>query len=155
MPRPLWITAGFLVALTVGLMTAFTADVAAPRSVRAVLAAPNARTLVRLEGTVRPVGVNQLALTDSTGEIRLSTCPAWYRPLRFGAGERVRVVGHLAPRHLWRADRPAFVVYGMEGEYGTRVTLRQNDGVPLWHRYRDLPGRRLRWETERDLTSAN
>jgi hypothetical protein len=154
-PRIRWIAFGFLLAWTAGVMSAFTADAIPARSIRAVLAAPPSRGLSRLEGTVRSLATNQLALTDATGEIRLMTCPAWYRPLLFGARERVRVVGHVAPRQLWRANRPSFLVYRLEGEYGTRVTLRQNDGVPLWHHYRGLPGRQLQWEIARDLASAN
>jgi hypothetical protein len=155
MPRPLWIALSFLIALAGGVKIGFRTVAASPRTVRDVLAEPQARALVRLAGTVRSVGTNQLTLKDSTGEIRLSTCPAWYRPLSFGARERVGVVGHVAPRQLWRANRPTFVVYRIEGEYGTRVRLRQHDGVPVWNRYRDLPGRRLQWENMRDLASAN
>ena len=155
MSRPLWITAGVLIALVVGVKTTFITEAAAPRAVRDLLAEPHSSAQVRLEGTVRPIGTNQLTLTDSTGGIRLSTCPAWYRPLSFGARERVSVVGHVAPRHQWRANRPTFVVYRIEGERGTRVTLRQHDGVPLWHHYRDLPGRRIQQEIASDLASAN
>lgn len=153
--RLIWILAGFLIALVAGVVVASRNDAAARSDVRSVLATSRTSGLVRLQGNVHALGTNRLVLKDATGEIHLSTCPAWYRRLSFGSRERVRVLGHLAPRQLWRANRPTFVVYRIEGDYGMRLTLRQNDGVPVWHRYRDYPGRWLQWEISRELASAS
>jgi len=155
MLRNLWIAAGLLLAFTIGVVLVSRTDGTPARSIHALLAEAPSDGLIRLSGVVRSAGTNQLTLTDDTDEIRLSTCPAWYHPLLFGAHERVRVVGHLAPRHLWRAGRPMFVVYNLDSEYGKQITLRLHDGVPVWHRYRELPGRRMQLETARSLASAN
>jgi hypothetical protein len=148
------LVAAVAVALAAGAVTAFTADFHEPRTIREVIeAAPN-RRLVVLEGTVRSPSANRLVLTDSTGEIRLNTCPQWYRPLLFGARETVHVVGHLAAPQTWRNNQPVFLVYRIRGEYGTRLTLRHNDGVPLWHTLRAVPGRQLQGEIAQELAQA-
>jgi hypothetical protein len=101
------------------------------------------RRLVELEGITRASGPNRLILNDGTGEVRLIVCPQWYRPLSFQPSETVLVTGHLASAQTWRDNLRSFLVYRIQGDLGSRLTLRYDDGVPVWHRYRAEPGKRM------------
>ena len=83
----------------------------------------------REQRIVRP---DRFLLEDDSGEIRLITCPPWYRFLFYGRGEQVRVVGHLVPRI--RLDLPpgltrAEVLDAIEGH-----VIGQGDMVPIYQR---------------------
>jgi hypothetical protein len=87
---------------------------------------------VTLTGQVEVLRPNRFLLRDGTGEIRLETCPPWYRLLPLRPGEKVRVVGDLAPRSRWRLDRPDFTVHRLSREDGTEIVLRFGGGSPPW-----------------------
>jgi hypothetical protein len=87
---------------------------------------------VVLSGAVEVLRPNRFLLRDGTGEIRLETCPPWYRPLPLHPGEHVRVQGTLAPRHHWRMDHPVFVVHSLHRENGEEIVLRHGYGLPPW-----------------------
>jgi hypothetical protein len=99
--------------------------------VQEVIAAARPRAAV-LEGEVELLRPNRFLLRDESGEIRLETCPVWYRALVLRPGERVRVQGELAPRKRWLLDRPSFVVHRLRREEGPEIVLRHADGSPRW-----------------------
>jgi hypothetical protein len=102
-------------------------------TVREAIDGPRSVNVV-LTGAVETLRPNRFLLRDKTGEIRLETCPPWYRSLSLSPGERVRVQGDLAPRQHWLMDRPVFVVYRLRGERGPEIVLRHTDGPPPWGR---------------------
>lgn len=108
-------------------------------TVEEVIAGESPR-FVALAGTVDVLRPNRFLLRDETGEIRLETCPPWYRPLSLQPGERVRVLGVLAPRHHWRMDLPVFVVHRLRRASGPEIVLRHGNGLPPW--------RHETWRTE-------
>ena len=101
--------------------------------VRQVIAGGQPRAAV-MQGEVDVLRPNRFVLRDGSGEIRLETCPVWYRPLPLRPGERIRVQGELAPRHRWLLNRPSFVVYRLRRQDGQEIVLRYDEGPPPWRR---------------------
>jgi len=102
-------------------------------TVQALVAAGQPQVAV-LEGEIEVLRPNRFLLRDRTGAIRLETCPVWYRPLPLRPGERVRVIGELAPRSRWRMNHPVFVVHRLRRHDGPEIVLRYNQGPPPWQR---------------------
>jgi hypothetical protein len=100
-------------------------------TVREAVAGPAARAVV-LEGEIEVLRPNRFILRDETGEIRLETCPPWYRLLPLRPGERISTLGELAPRSRWLLDRPSFVVHRLRRQDGSEIALRFGEGIPPW-----------------------
>jgi hypothetical protein len=102
-------------------------------TVQAVLTAPRPEAAV-LDGEIDVLQPNRFRLRDSTGAIRLETCPVWYRSLPLRPGEPVRVTGELAPRSRWLMDHPIFIVHRLRRRHEAEIVLRYNQGPPPWQR---------------------